>query len=119
MTIGYIEDRIAKLEMEIQNLQDEHEALVEDVRYLRNEIAKNQTIEAEPIRLLDKICEIFAECDPEWICDYFHDDDEQFEVCENCCKWNRVQPECIKRYAKWKMDEENGNVRQTGINGMA
>ena len=50
MTIGYLEDRIAKLEMEIQNLREEHEALVEGVRYLRNEIAKNQTVDAEPIR---------------------------------------------------------------------
>ena len=49
MTIGYLEDRIAKLEMEIQNLQEEHEALVEGVRYLRNEIAKNQTVDAEPV----------------------------------------------------------------------
>lgn len=50
MTIGYLEDRIAKLEMEIQNLQEEHEALVEGVRYLRNEIAKTQAVDAEPIR---------------------------------------------------------------------
>lgn len=55
MTMGYIEDRIAKLEMEIQNLQEEHEALVEGVRYLRNEIAKNQTVDAEPVKQRPKI----------------------------------------------------------------
>ena len=42
MTIGYLEDRIAKLEMEIQNLQEEHEALVEGVRYLHSQIIHDE-----------------------------------------------------------------------------
>lgn len=58
-----IEERIAKLEMELQNLREEHEALVEGVRYLcneimlRNEIAENQTVCGAKMDLKDHYCD--------------------------------------------------------------
>ena len=65
-----------------------------------HEIWNAPTVDAVDRKLFNKVCELFASDDPQWICDEMSDHDDEWEVCEENCKYTMCQPQCIERYAR-------------------
>lgn len=42
----------------------------------------------------------YIEDNLKWICDELHEDDEEWEFCEENCEWSCCQPQCVERYAR-------------------